>query len=328
MGAPDRTPYLTYIAAQRHPADFAPSVETFFAPDASVHAVHPFNHVGDGAGYHARVLAPLQTAFEGLYRRDDIVMAGAFEGANWVSATGYYAGRFAHDWIGLRATGHLAYLRFGEFHRLEAGQAVESYVFLDLPELMVSTGQWPIATGPGRTRGHTGMIHGPATRDGVRAGADDPAEGEESYRIVTEMLAGLATLDEEWRPYWHPNMMWYGPGAFGSFIGIEQFASFQVPFESQFDGWSGGSAGNGLTRHFTRYGEGPYTCSGGWPSLTGISVQPFLETGPTQARIFMRVCDWWRREGDLLVENWVFVDVPDVLRQMGRDLFAGVEVAP
>ena len=33
----------------------------------------------------------------------------------------------------------------------------------------------------------------------------------------------------------------------------------------------------------------------------------------------MRVCDWRRRENDLLVENWVFVDVPHVLLQPGYD---------
>ena len=38
----------------------------------------------------------------------------------------------------------------------------------------------------------------------------------------------------------------------------------------------------------------------------------------------MRVGDWWRREGDLLVENWVFVDIPHVLLQMGYDLFANM----
>ena len=113
--------------------------------------------------------------------------------------------------------------------------------------------------------------------------------------------------------------MWYGPGAFGSFVGVDEFASFQVPFESQFDGWSGGSKNNGLTKHFTRFGEGNYTCSGGWPSLTGINVKPFLGQGPTQERVFMRVCDWWRRENELLVENWVFVDVPHVLLQLGYD---------
>ena len=33
----------------------------------------------------------------------------------------------------------------------------------------------------------------------------------------------------------------------------------------------------------------------------------------------MRVCDWWRRENQLLVENWVFVDVPHALLQLGYD---------
>ena len=116
-----------------------------------------------------------------------------------------------------------------------------------------------------------------------------------------------------------------GLGAFGSFVGVDRFADFQVPFESQFEGWSGGSKNNGMTRHFTRYGEGNYTCSGGWPSLTGVNIKPFLEQGPTGERVFMRVCDWWRREGDLLMENWVFVDIPHVLLQMGYDLFAEME---
>jgi hypothetical protein len=34
--------------------------------------------------------------------------------------------------------------------------------------------------------------------------------------------------------------------------------------------------------------------------------------------------DWWCREGDLLIENWVFVDIPHVLLQMGYDLFANM----
>jgi hypothetical protein len=43
----------------------------------------------------------------------------------------------------------------------------------------------------------------------------------------------------------------------------------------------------------------------------------------------MRVCDWYRRTDDLLIENWVMVDIPDVLLQMGVDIFAGHhDVAP
>lgn len=36
----------------------------------------------------------------------------------------------------------------------------------------------------------------------------------------------------------------------------------------------------------------------------------------------MRVMDFWRREGDLLAENWVLIDIVDIFRQFGVDLFA------
>ena len=246
-------------------------------------------------------------------------MSGKFEGQDWISSTGYYIGHFQQDWIGLKATNTLCYLRYGEFHRIENNQAVESYIFLDIPELMIACRQWPLDVGPGHSRGYTGLIQGPASQDGVLKQETDLIEGQTSYQIVTDMLNQLATEDEAWRPYWHKNMMWYGPGAFGSFVGIDEFASFQVPFESQFEGWSGGTKNNGLTKHFTRFGDSNYTCSGGWPSLTGIHIKPFLGQSPTNERVFMRVCDWWRRENKLLVENWVFVDVPHVLLQLGFD---------
>ncbi|HET7627381.1 MAG TPA: hypothetical protein VFK44_03235 [Bacillales bacterium] len=31
--------------------------------------------------------------------------------------------------------------------------------------------------------------------------------------------------------------------------------------------------------------------------------------------------DWWRREGELLAENWVFIDMIDVLLQLDIDIF-------
>ena len=61
--------------------------------------------------------------------------------------------------------------------------------------------------------------------------------------------------------------------------------------------------------------------------MTGVNVKPFLGKPVSNERVFMRVCDWWRREGDLLVENWVFVDVPHLLKQLGDDPFAMMENA-
>ncbi len=314
-----------YCDAYRHPDRhrFARAARDFFAEDARINVVHPFNDIAGADAYIGRFLDPLQDSFDNLYRTDYIAFGGRYEGADWVTCTGYYVGHFARPWLGIRPTGALAYLRFGEFHRMENGKAVESYVFLDIPELMIAAGQWPIIDSPGRDRGYTGYLPGPARHDGLVWHETDPARSLSSYQLVTDMLGQLATEDEAWRPFWHDNMMWYGPAAFGSFVGIDNFAGFQVTFEGAFSEWIGGSKPGSLTRHFTRFGDGDYVCSGGWPSLNCVQVKPFLGQPPQGKRLFMRVCDWWRREGDLLVENWVFVDVPHVLLQMGVDLFPG-----
>ena len=35
----------------------------------------------------------------------------------------------------------------------------------------------------------------------------------------------------------------------------------------------------------------------------------------------MRVMDFWRRDGEKFIENWVFIDIPELLLQMDVDLF-------
>lgn len=298
----------------------------FYATGAQINMVHPFNEMTPDA-YAETFLGQLRASFQHLTRTDYIAFGGTFEDGTWVTSTGYYTGHFAAPFLGIKPTGTLAHLRFGEFHRIEGNKAVESYIYLDLPELMIAANQWPITDSPGRDRGFTGYLAGPITQDGLQWHDNDPKRSASSYQMVTDMLGGLATKDEAWRPYWHDDMLWYGPAAFGSFIGIENFAGFQVPFEGAFSEWIGGATPGSLTKHFTRFGDGDYVASGGWPSLNAVQIKPFLGQDPTGERLFMRVCDWWRREDDLLVENWVFVDIPHVLLQLGVDIFGDLERA-
>ena len=320
--------FKSYLDRFAHPDAIGQSqaIADFYAADAIVNVVHPFNKMANRESFERRFMGSLGHSFSNLYRRDYLLTSGSFDGQEWVSSTGYYVGYFARDWLGIKATEALAYLRVGEFHRMEGGRAVESYVYLDIPQLMISANQWPIADSPGLHRGYTGYLPGPASQDGLSMARHDPAESKKSFQLTTDMLSKLATKDEAWRPYWHENMLWYGPAAFGSFVGIEHFADFQVTFENAFDGWAGGSSAAGRTRHFVRHGDGNYSCSGGWPSLSGVQIKTFMGQPATHKMLYMRVCDWWRREGDLFVENWVFVDIPDVLLQMGVDLFEGVEI--
>jgi len=148
MSSHDRSLYLRYAEALSHPNDFSSAIAAFFATDANINVVHPFNELQGADTYLNKFLRPLQKSFDGLYRRNDIFMAGQFEGQDWISSTGYYVGRFAQDWIGIKATGMLSYLRYGEFHRVEKGKVLESYIYLDIPELMIACNQWPLSMGP------------------------------------------------------------------------------------------------------------------------------------------------------------------------------------
>lgn len=316
-----------YVEATRQAAGEVPrdAINGFFAHEAAINIVHPFNKVGGVEGYVDIFLAPLTAAFENLQRSAYIAMAGRFENDDWVSVTGHYAGKFRSSWLGIAPTGDLEYLRYGEFHRMVDGVAVESYIYLDIPALMIKTRQWPIKGSVGSERGYTGLLPGPVSQDGLQWQLNSDEHSAVTLKNMQEMLLGLATPDEAWRGYWSKHMLWHGPAAFGAFVGIEDFAAFQVPFENTFSEWVSGIHEGSRTRHFCRMADGDYACIGGWPSLNAVQIKTFLDQPPQGERLYMRVCDWWRQEQGLLVENWVFVDVPHILMQLGLDVFPDLE---
>jgi SnoaL-like domain len=119
-----------YSEAYRYPAQdgFRGAVDGFFAPDAQINVVHPFNELAGPDGYFDGFLSALLGAFEGLCRTDYIAFGRQTDDGDWVTCTGYYTGHFARPWLGIAPSGAMAHLRFGEFHRMENGLAVESYI--------------------------------------------------------------------------------------------------------------------------------------------------------------------------------------------------------
>ncbi|MCV5926940.1 ester cyclase, partial [Vibrio parahaemolyticus] len=67
-----------------------------------------------------------------------------------------------------------------------------------------------------------------------------------------------------------------------------------------------------------------YVSTGGWPHMHGTHTghSGWLGLAPTGKHIELRVMDIWRREGDLLKENWVAIDIVHILLQLGYDVFA------
>lgn len=297
------------------------AVSELIAEDAVWTGFAPLDALSGRDAQIERLWQPLHRSFEYLRRRDDIFMMGRYQDQSWISATGYLLGNFTRDWLGIPASGKLAYLRFGEFHRLRDGLVVETAMQIDVLDLMRQTGYTPLAA---EYHGAVELIPGPLTHDGLRLIDSDPAVSEVSLKTVETMLLGLATPDRRWMPYWRQDMLWYGPCGIGTSFGIPDFDTFQVPFEKAFEGWGGGIHGHTSTRHTTRFADGLYVTSGGFPSVTGVQVGRWLGFEPSNQRVFMRVMDWWRRDGDLLAENWVMIDMPHVLGQLGLDVFAAV----
>ena len=309
------------------------TIHQFFNKEAKINVVAPFNEIIGGKKLLEKLFNPMLYAFPNLYRRTDILFGGIFNEEEWVTGSGHFVGTFAKDWMGIPANNQLTFLRFGEFHRMQDGQAIETYLFFDLIDLLRQIGKWPLLT---KSLGDERFIPGPITSDGIILQEQNPEDSLSSLVMVEEMLKRLFTKEQAWRKYWYDNMMWYGPSGYGSYIGIDGFARFQLPYESIFDPFRkssvamtcerGSSLDLAVKGHFARFAEGNYVASGGWPSHGGHLCGKWLGIEPKGQQFTCRISDWWRREGNKLVENWVFVDLVDMLKQLDYDVFKAVDI--
>jgi predicted ester cyclase len=304
--------------------DSRPVLEKFFTTDAQCHVFHPINEVHGIEAMHAKFWQPLLQAFPNLERRCDLFFAGDFDGrfcggaGTWVTAHGYLMGTMVEDWLGIPATGDTVWVRIGEFYRVENDKIVDARILLDLVDVMRQAG---IEVLP-RSTGARLIVPGPQMHDGLLLSEHDSLQAKLSMECLDRMIGGLKSFNQKdlksmgMHAFWHPEMMWYGPCGIGTSRQVEGFQKHhQKPFLHAFPDRVGGN-------HISRISEGVYIASTGWPSVHATHAGEYLGVPATNIPITMRVADWWRREGDILRENWVMIDLPDLLQQMGVDLFS------
>jgi predicted ester cyclase len=312
----DKRSYWSIIDNNRHLAQSSLALsETLYASDAAIHISRP---VGDLAGAHGLIdglWKPMITALPDLERRTDILLTG-----QWFASTGFLVGHFAAPLWGIAPTLRPIWIRYGWFDRAVDDKIVESYVILDIARMLIDAGQWPLAPQLGQSQWPA-----PKTQDGVNLDPADPSASEQSLKLVEAMIAGLMQYDRRSLAsmgmirFWHPQFHWYGPGGIGSARGHGDYErTHQGPFLAAFPDRIGGN-------HKCRIGDGDYVASTGWPSINAThSGDSWLGLPATGKRITMKVMDFWRRDGELLAENWVFIDMIDLLEQIGVDVFARV----
>ena len=285
---------------------------------------HPINELRGPQQVLSAFVQPLRHAFPDIERRTDLFFAGHWDGridggaGTWVTTTGHYLGKFKEPLWGIPPTGEPAWLRFGEFYRIENGRIVEARILLDLIDLARQAGVRLLPPSSGLEL----LVPGPRNATGILLESSPHAGPSACLPQVEAMIGGLGRYNQQdlrsmgMEQYWQPDMMWYGPCGIGTSRGIDGFQTHhQKPFLVAFPDRKGG-------HHRARFGEGDFAASTGWPSVRATHAGPYLGTPATQRPITMRVMDWWRQEDGLLAENWVLIDLPHLFLQMGVDLLA------
>ncbi|MEM9049659.1 MAG: ester cyclase [Pseudomonadota bacterium] len=294
----------------------------YCAPDLLWRGLHPFHEITGPEAVADRFWLPLAAALQPIQRRLDLFFAGqnTLEGAEgvWVASMGHLLGFFRAPWLGIRPSGKLAMLRYAAFHRVEEGRIAEEALFFDIPHLMIQAEQNPF---PPQTAAHL-VQPGPMTQDGLLFDAQDPAEGAATLGAITRMIADLQVwqavdgpaLEDELRRSWSEDMLWWGPAGIGAAYTIPGYAAQHAgPFRRGF-------AERRFNGHLARFAEGHFGGFFGWPNLTLTPSGGFMGMPATGRPGDMRVVDMYRRAGDKLAENWIFIDLLHFWAQLGLDV--------
>jgi predicted ester cyclase len=281
---------------------------------------HPFGELSGAAAVAETFWRPLKSALRRLQRRDDIFFAGTNEmdghASVWVVSMGHLLGLFDAPWLGIRPTRKLVMLRYCEFHRISGGKIAETAMYFDIPHLMAQAGQDPF---PPQT-GAFLVQPGPRPHDALLYDAQDPETGRKTLAAINAMITDLGqwksglTLEDELARTWADDMLWWGPHGIGATYTIARYAAQHAgPFRAAFTERS-------KTRHLCRLAEGHYGGFFGWPNFTAKHLGGFMGMPATGQVGEFRIIDLYRREGDKLAENWIFIDLLHYWKTQGVDI--------
>lgn len=290
------------------------------SPTYTWRGFHPFGHQTDGQKVAQEFWIPLHNALSHLQRRVDVFFAGqneidGFKGT-WVVSMGHLMGLFDRPWLGIRPTRKMAFLRYCEFNRVEDGKIVETAMYFDVPHLMRQAGLDPFGQ---QTAVHV-IQPGPMTHDGILLDDAPEKDGIDTLAAINKMISDLGTwqnelsLEDELRQSWHEDMIWWGPEGIGATYTIPRYAEqHSGPFRAGFTDRTG-------TGHIARLAEGHYGGFFGWPNFKAKPVGGFMGLPAQDKQVEFRVIDIYRRQGEKLTENWIFIDMLYFMDQMGVDV--------
>jgi len=282
---------------------------------------HPFNELSGAEQVANNLWKPIKDSFSPIQRRMDIFYAGInshdINEGKWVSSMGHFMGIFNKEFLGLKPNLKSILLRYAEFYKVENNKITEGAIFLDIINLMQQLG---VSIIPEST-GLVCVTPGPMNHKGLKFAESNSDESSKTLNLIHRMRDRLVkgskmmSFKEELELDWHKDMIWWGPGGIGASYTIDGYQKGHTkPFQDglefvKFSGHILSSAEDDLGGWF------------GWPNLIMKPKGNYLGlTNASNIESEMRVVDLYRRVGDKIAENWIFIDHLHFLKKLGVDL--------
>jgi len=307
------------------PGQLKDAMSLYVNADMAWNGPDPINRLQGADAFIAGYWLPLLRSFPDLHRETHIFFGGRsngridglLDGEMWVCGTGLFSGTFSRDYLDIPASGKRVSIRWGEFCRLRNGKVDVTYLLLDLLDLMQQAGFHVLPP----SRGKDGIYPPPRASDGVLMHEQDAEESRYSLEHIRKFIFdGLNKYDQSdlksmgMAGFFHPEVKWYGPGGIGACLNFNEFETLhQQPWLKAFPDRS-------VQNLDALIAEGCYSGAPGWAGVRATHTGDYLGYPATGKPLEINGLDIWKREGEIYVENWVFVDMIHLFRQLGVDL--------
>lgn len=158
-------------------------------------------------------------------------------------------------------------------------------------------------------------MKGPRPQQAVLTESTDLTKTEVTKRVIENMVDGLNDHRvDDIGEFFAEHFRWMGNYGCGNKFGLKAFQEhWQKPFQKAFS--------NKVCIDEARVYMGEWAAAFG--RQEAIHSGWFMGLSPTGRKVEIRYMDFWKVENGKIVDNWVMVDFPYVLFQLGVDVFNG-----
>ena len=144
---------------------------------------------------------------------------------------------------------------------------------------------------------------------------NDLSKTEDTKRVVEGMVDGLNDhVIDGIGAFFAASFRWMGNAGCGTKNGLREFQdNWQRPFQAAFS--------DKVCIDEARLVQGEWMAAFGKQVATHSGA--FMGIAPTGRRVEIRYMDFWKVVDGKISDNWVMVDFPHVMRQLGVDPFNG-----